>query len=56
VSGIFAATTIGTMVLLVFLAQRGIRLLPVQRMERYTHALAGVAILGSGLAIRFLGL
>ena len=56
VTGIFAIVTIGTMLMMVFLAQRGIRLIPMQRIERYTHAIAGVAILGSGLAIRFLGL
>ncbi|MCK9995917.1 MAG: sulfite exporter TauE/SafE family protein [Candidatus Krumholzibacteria bacterium] len=56
VTGIFAVVTIGTMLMMVYLAQRGIRLIPMQRIERYTHAIAGVAILSSGLAIRFLGL
>jgi len=56
VAGIFAVVTIATMLLMVFLAQKGVRLIPMQRIERYTHAIAGVAILGSGLAIRFLGL
>ena len=53
---IFATVTIATMLLMVSLAQRGVRLVPMQRIERYTHAIAGTAILGSGLAIRFLGL
>jgi nickel/cobalt exporter len=56
VTVIFAAVTLATMLLLVTLAQRGIQLVPLQRIERYTHALAGAAILSSGLAIRFLGL
>jgi len=56
VTVIFAAVTLATMLLLVTLAQRGIQLIPLRRIERYTHALAGAAILGSGLAIRFLGL
>ena len=56
VTVIFAVVTIATMVLMVYLAQQGIRLLPMKRIERYTHVIAGVAILGSGLAIRFLGL
>ena len=56
VAGIFGVVTIATMLLMVILAQKGIRLIPMQRIERYTHAIAGVAILGSGLAIRFLGL
>ena len=48
--------TIATMLVMVVLADRGIRLLPLDRAERYAHALAGGAIMGSGLAIRFLGL
>ena len=53
---IFAVVTIATMLLLVTLAQRGVQLIPMKRIERYSHVIAGVAILGSGLAIRFLGL
>ncbi len=53
---IFSAVTISTMVAMVWLADRGFRLLPAARMERYTHALAGFAICASGLAIQFLGL
>jgi ABC-type nickel/cobalt efflux system permease component RcnA len=56
VTAIFAAVTIATMLLMVTLAQKGIQLIPLHRLERYTHAIAGVAILGSGLAIRLLGL
>ncbi len=56
VTAIFSAVTISTMVAMVFLADRGFRLLPAARMERYTHALAGFAICASGLAIQFLGL
>lgn len=56
VTAIFAVATIGTMLAVVTLAERGIRLLPLQRLERYTHALAGAAILCSGLAIVYLGL
>jgi len=56
VTGIFAAVTIITMLVMVLLAERGVRLLKLGRLERYTHAMAGVTILGSGLAIRFLGL
>ncbi len=53
---IFSVVTIATMVSMVFLADRGFRLLPAFKMERYTHALAGFAICASGLAIQFLGL
>ncbi len=53
---IFSVVTISTMVSMVFLADRGFRLLPAARMERYTHAMAGFAILACGLAIQFMGL
>ena len=56
VTAIFAVVTISTMVGMVFLAERGIALLPLKKMERYAHVLAGLAIFSSGLAIRFLGL
>ena len=52
---IFAVVTIATMLLLVTLAQRGIQLIPLRRIERFSHVIAGVAILGSGLAIRIFG-
>ena len=56
VTVIFSLVTIGTMLTMVWLAQRGIKLVPAQSLERYAHALAGLAIMGSGLAIQFLGL
>ncbi len=56
VAVIFSVVTIGTMLVMVFLAERGIRLIPTGGLERYAHALAGLAILGSGLAIQFMGL
>ncbi len=56
VTVIFAVVTIATMVGMVFLAERGIALLPLKKIERYAHVLAGLAIFSSGVAIRFLGL
>jgi ABC-type nickel/cobalt efflux system permease component RcnA len=56
VTAIFAVVTIATMMGMVVLAERGVRLVRLGRLERYVHAMAGAAILGSGLAIRFLGL
>jgi nickel/cobalt exporter len=56
VTVVFAIVTIATMLVMVTLAQRGIHLIPMKRIERYTHVLAGTAILGSGLAIFFFGL
>jgi sulfite exporter TauE/SafE len=56
VIGVFAATTIGTMLGLVLLGAAGVRHVHVGVLERYSHALAGAAILACGLAIRFFGL
>lgn len=56
VAGIFAITTIGTMMTVVLVSSWGIRFVNFAPMERYTHALAGAAVCLSGLAIQFLGL
>ena len=51
--GIITILTMMTVVMLVFL---GVRLVPLGKLERYSHALAGATILLSGLAIQVLGL
>ena len=56
VTAVFGAVTIATMLGVVLAASLGVRILPVGRLERYSHALAGAAILLCGVAIRFLGL
>ncbi len=56
VTAVFALVTITTMVTVVFLAERGIKMIPLHGLEKYAHALAGLTIMGSGLAIQFLGL
>lgn len=56
VSIIFGIVTIGTMVSVVTVSLYGINLLPLGKIEKYTHALAGFAIFVSGLAISLLGL
>ncbi len=53
---VFGATTIATMVAFVLVACRGLSLLSFPHAQRYSHALAGLAILLCGGAIRFLGL
>ncbi len=55
VTAIFAVVTVATMLIMVVLAERGIRLFPTLGLARYAHALAGFTIMGSGLAIRWLG-
>jgi sulfite exporter TauE/SafE len=56
VSAVFGIVTIGTMVAVVTVSLYGINLLPLGKVEKYTHALAGFAIFASGLAINLLGL
>lgn len=51
VTAIFGATTILTMLGIVLVTTMGINLLPLGKIERYTHALAGLAILICGVLI-----
>jgi len=56
VTSIFATVTISTMMVVVYVTSTGIKLIPLKKMEKYSHALAGAIILFSGLGIQFLGL
>jgi nickel/cobalt transporter (NicO) family protein len=56
VTAIFSFTTIATMMVTVMLATYSFDLLPLKRFERFSHALAGSAIMLCGCAIIFLGL
>lgn len=56
VTAVFSITTIGTMMTVVLLSSTGLKFIPLQKMERYMHAIAGATILLCGLAIEFLGL
>lgn len=56
VAGVFSAATILTMMTVVMLGVRGISLVPTAGLERYVHALAGLAIFLCGASIQFLGL
>lgn len=56
VTAAFAATTILTMLFLVGSLSYGLLKLPLVRLERYSHALAGLSIFLCGGAIKFLGL
>jgi sulfite exporter TauE/SafE len=51
-AAVFSAVTIATMLSVVFLLLWGIKLFPVQRLERYSHALAGFAVFACGVAIK----
>ncbi len=56
VAVVFSAITLATMLTVVRLSLFGVQLVPLGRLERYTHALAGATILLTGCAIRVFGL
>jgi sulfite exporter TauE/SafE len=56
VVAVFGLATLATMATAVLLLQAGVQQLPLGRVERYTHALAGAALTLCGLAIQFLHL
>ncbi len=56
VATIFGSVTIMTMLVIVMILSLGINLIPLGRLERYSHALAGATICLCGVAIQFLGL
>lgn len=55
VTGVFGITTLATMVGAVLILSWGTSIIPTGKLERYTHACAGAAILLCGLGIRFMG-
>ncbi len=56
VASVFGLITIGTMLTIVLASSYGLSRLPLRRLQKYSHALAGLAILFSGGAIKLLGL
>ena len=56
VASVFSVVTITTMMSIVLISTFGINFLPVQKLQRYNHAIAGFVILFCGVAIKFLGL
>lgn len=52
---VFSGATILTMLTVVFLLRYSFHLIPTNQLERFTHALAGAAILLCGIAIQFMG-
>ena len=51
-AAVFSVVTISTLLASVFLLLWGIKLFPVERMERYAHALAGFAVFACGVAVK----
>lgn len=56
VSLIFSFVTISTMVIIVLIGLSGIRLLPINKLQRHLHSLAGIVILLCGISVQFFGL
>jgi sulfite exporter TauE/SafE len=56
VASIFGLTTIATMLGIVLSASYGLSKLPLRKLEKYSHALAGLTIFLCGGVIKFLGL
>ncbi len=56
VTAVFAAVTLLTMITIVLISAFGISFVPLSRLQRYTHALAGATIFICGMSIQFLGL
>jgi sulfite exporter TauE/SafE len=56
VTAIFTMVTLVTMLGIVLISFYGIDLLPYKRLERYTHAIAGLTLFLCGFGIQFLGL
>lgn len=53
---VFGSITIFTMMSVVVISYLGMSLIPFQKIERYTHALAGASIFLCGMAIQFMHL
>jgi nickel/cobalt exporter len=56
VATVFGLTTIATMLAMVLAAYYGLSKISIPKLERYSHALAGLSILLCGGAVKFLGL
>uniref|UniRef100_A0A832MK78 Urease accessory protein UreH-like transmembrane domain-containing protein n=1 Tax=Eiseniibacteriota bacterium TaxID=2212470 RepID=A0A832MK78_UNCEI len=56
VGGVFGAVTILSMLALVLVGHAGLERLPLGRLERWAHAMAGAVVMASGLAVIYLGL
>ncbi len=56
VTAAFGTATILTMLTIIALSSWGARFVRLGRLERYSHALAGLMIFASGLTVQFLGL
>jgi sulfite exporter TauE/SafE len=56
VAAVFSVVTVATMMSIVLVSAWGVSFIRLGKIERFSHAMAGGAILASGMAIQFLGL
>jgi sulfite exporter TauE/SafE len=56
VTSVFGIVTISTMMGVVLITRAGINFLPMMKVQRFSHAIAGASIFLCGMAIQFLGL
>jgi hypothetical protein len=56
VTSVFGLVTIATMLFMVMIAKAGVSLVKLSHLQRYSHVIAGAAILLCGLAIQIFGL
>ena len=56
VTSVFGLVTIATMLGVVLVSRAGIDFLPMKKVQRFSHVIAGASIFLCGLAIQFLGL
>ncbi len=56
VTSVFAIVTVATMLTVVLLSTAGVSFLPLAKVNRFAHVIAGATICLCGLAIQFLGL
>jgi sulfite exporter TauE/SafE len=52
---VFSVCTIGTMLLCAAVVLKGVNMIPVKKLERYAHSLAGFAIFMCGMAMQCFG-
>ena len=56
VAAVFSVCTIATMLLCTAIVLAGVNMIPMKKVERYSHALAGFAVLMCGVAIQIFGI
>jgi len=53
---VFSVCTIGTMLFCAAVVLKGVNMIPMKKLERYAHSLAGFAIFMCGMAMQYLGI